>query len=548
MPDAIPDTKTAEIRLWARWAGLVVLLWVEVSVLTPRFSTEAFVGDERWWAVLLRQSRFLPALGLQVAIATLLLGGSRLRDLLCGMAGQIEQRHRSWPFFLGHLAAYAGFARLTVLVLEGDIRSSLYPGGWVIAWATLGLATLALWGAIALPISLWMPLARRGAGAWLVGVTVGSVAWGAGRFTGGLWRPLGRSTLWGVHTLLGLVCRDAICQPADLTVGTSSFAVVIWPSCSGYQGIGLIVIFLAVYLWVFRHSFRFPRALLLLPLGMALIWLANAVRIAALVLVGTWISPDVAMGGFHTQTGGLASIIVGLGLIAIARHTRFFSQADSLPGAARGSNPTAAYLTPLLAIVATAMITGAVCSSAVDPFYPLRILAAAGALWFFRRDYAELRGTWSWQAIAIGGGAFALWMALEPTPTGTAARTAGAMGWTGLPPGWAEAWLISRVIGSVVMVPLAEELAFRGYLTRRLIASEFQDVPVGRFSWLSFLISSALFGMLHRRWLAGTMAGMFYALALYRRGKLSDAVLAHATTNILIAAYVLTTGAWWLWV
>ena len=115
-------------------------------------------------------------------------------------------------------------------------------------------------------------------------------------------------------------------------------------------------------------------------------------------------------------------------------------------------------------------------------------------------------------------------------------------------PLWAGLWLIFRVIGSVVTVALAEELAFRGYLTRQLIASEFQEVPLGRFTWFSFLLSSALFGALHGRWLAGTLAGMLYALALYRRGKLGDAVVAHATTNAMLAAYVLMTGSWTLWV
>jgi membrane protease YdiL (CAAX protease family) len=49
------------------------------------------------------------------------------------------------------------------------------------------------------------------------------------------------------------------------------------------------------------------------------------------------------------------------------------------------------------------------------------------------------------------------------------------------------------------------------------------------------------------RWLAGTLAGMLYAIALYRRGQLVDAVLAHGTTNALLAVYVLTTGSWSLW-
>ena len=82
----------------------------------------------------------------------------------------------------------------------------------------------------------------------------------------------------------------------------------------------------------------------------------------------------------------------------------------------------------------------------------------------------------------------------------------------------------------------------------QLIASEFQEVRLGRFTWFSFLFSSVIFGVLHGRWLAGTLAGMLFALALYRRGKLGDAVVAHATTNALLAAYVLATGRWALWV
>ncbi len=109
------------------------------------------------------------------------------------------------------------------------------------------------------------------------------------------------------------------------------------------------------------------------------------------------------------------------------------------------------------------------------------------------------------------------------------------------------AWVIARALGSVIVSPLIEELAFRGYLTRRLMAADFKSVPQGKFSWPSFLVSSSLFGIFHDRWIAGTLAGMLYALALYRRHKLSDAVLAHATTNALIVAYVLASGKWSLW-
>jgi membrane protease YdiL (CAAX protease family) len=40
---------------------------------------------------------------------------------------------------------------------------------------------------------------------------------------------------------------------------------------------------------------------------------------------------------------------------------------------------------------------------------------------------------------------------------------------------------------------------------------------------------------------------MGYALALYRRGQLGDAVIAHMTTNALIALFVLTQAKWSLW-
>jgi CAAX prenyl protease-like protein len=102
------------------------------------------------------------------------------------------------------------------------------------------------------------------------------------------------------------------------------------------------------------------------------------------------------------------------------------------------------------------------------------------------------------------------------------------------------------LVGYVVLTPLVEELAFRAYLTSRLTGDNCQQI--GQFTWLSFVVSSLLFGLFHQgHWLAGSLAGMGYALALYRRRQLMDAVLAHATTNALIAGYVLLTQRWSLW-
>ncbi|NDF40252.1 MAG: CAAX prenyl protease-related protein [Proteobacteria bacterium] len=97
-------------------------------------------------------------------------------------------------------------------------------------------------------------------------------------------------------------------------------------------------------------------------------------------------------------------------------------------------------------------------------------------------------------------------------------------------------------------VPIAEELFFRGFVIRRCIGPDVDAVPVGEFTWLSFLLSSVAFGVLHGdAWVAGTVAGMLFALALYTRRRLDDAIVAHATTNALLSGYVVATGSWAQW-
>ena len=89
---------------------------------------------------------------------------------------------------------------------------------------------------------------------------------------------------------------------------------------------------------------------------------------------------------------------------------------------------------------------------------------------------------------------------------------------------------------------------FRGFLARRLIDDDVERVPVGTFTWLSFLASSLAFGLMHGAdWPRATLAGVAFALALYQRRRLSDAIVAHATINACLAGYVIATGSWTEW-
>jgi exosortase E/protease (VPEID-CTERM system) len=533
----------------ARRVGWFALLLIEVSVLAWCSDLLDRAGLERWRARFYYRSWVVTRPSLVVAAATALIALAWRRwQPRHGGRSRLGDRTRAWSSAIAHLVAFTGFAVLTGLLRDDEVSPSPAAGAGIalVAWAATGLTALGFWAAAAFAdgrvgVPVWYGSMALAAGS-AAGVTAAAI----GRAATGLWFPLSRSTLWVVHGLLSLVYADTLCLPANLVVGTPSFVVRVEPECSGYEGIGLILTFLAAYLWFARRDYRFPRSFLLLPLGAAAMWLANAVRIAVLIGLGTSVSPAVAERGFHSHAGWLALNVVGLGLVFATRRMRFFTSENLAAERPRTASPTVAYLAPLVAILATALVTGAF-TSGFDWLYPVRVLAAAGVLWKFRRDYVELRWTWSWLALAIGAGTFLLWMALERRAAGDAGATFSAS-LDALSPVAAVVWLVFRVVGSVLTVPLAEELAFRGYLTRRLIADEFESVPIGRFTWFSFVLSSALFGALHGRWIAGTLAGMLYALAVYRRGELADAVLAHTTTNALIAVYVLATGSWSLWV
>jgi CAAX prenyl protease-like protein len=202
-------------------------------------------------------------------------------------------------------------------------------------------------------------------------------------------------------------------------------------------------------------------------------------------------------------------------------------------------------------LLAIMMTTRAFSPPGLDWLYPLRVIFTMSVVAFYWPVYCS-RGYLSWSGsfmpFFIGGTVFALWMALEPfsgIPADARANEAAAL--AAVSPTARACWIILRIIGSVIAVPLAEELAFRGYLTRQLISEDFQAAPIGQFTWFSFLVSSIVFGTLHGRWIAGIIAGMMFAIALYRRRRLMDAIIAHSTANALVTTYVLSTGNWPAW-
>jgi len=275
-------------------------------------------------------------------------------------------------------------------------------------------------------------------------------------------------------------------------------------------------------------------------------YLLNAVRIAALILIGDTGAREIAVGGFHSQAGWIAFNVVALGFSVAARRMPYFTLNPPHSDTARSTeNPTAAYLVPFLTILAAGMVAGAL-SGTFEWLYALRFFAAAGVLWAWRTRYSNLDWRVGWLGPAIGVAVFFLWIALDRLMGPPAKGMPGALGTASM--GARITWISFRVLAATLTVPIAEELAFRGFLLRRMILQDFEAVPSTRFTWFSLLASSALFGAMHGSlWFAGIAAGLLYAVAMLRRGRIGEAVAAHAITNGLLAAYVLYYGQWQLW-
>jgi CAAX prenyl protease-like protein len=108
-------------------------------------------------------------------------------------------------------------------------------------------------------------------------------------------------------------------------------------------------------------------------------------------------------------------------------------------------------------------------------------------------------------------------------------------------------WLAGYVTTTVVVVPLAQELAYRGYLLRRLVTADFESVPFASVGWTALLISSLVYGILYGPlWPAGIAAGIVFALLLIRTRRMGEAVTAHVITNALLCAAALLWHQWQL--
>ncbi len=113
----------------------------------------------------------------------------------------------------------------------------------------------------------------------------------------------------------------------------------------------------------------------------------------------------------------------------------------------------------------------------------------------------------------------------------------------------ATRWLFIavRVTGLALLVPVAEELFWRGWLMRWIISRDWAGLEIGTFTMGSFLSVTLLFTMAHPEWLAAAVWCVLINLLLYWKKDLWNCIVAHGVSNLCLAAYVMLHDAWYLW-
>lgn len=105
-----------------------------------------------------------------------------------------------------------------------------------------------------------------------------------------------------------------------------------------------------------------------------------------------------------------------------------------------------------------------------------------------------------------------------------------------------------RIVRAALLVPILEELFWRGWLPRWIVNPDWQKVELGRYTTLAFIATALLFATEHGPyWEVGLLCGLIYNWWFWKTKSLGDIVLVHAVTNAALSAFVFATGKYEYW-
>jgi hypothetical protein len=213
---------------------------------------------------------------------------------------------------------------------------------------------------------------------------------------------------------------------------------------------------------------------------------------------------------------------------------------------------TIAYTAPFLVFIGVMAIEKAV-DLPVRWLYPIRFICALLTLAVISRRVISYRPSRAGLSILVGVLAFLIWIGpdvlfgyrwhwmFNNSLVGSSVSS--------IPANLRHdpAFALLRAVSCSFLVPLVEELFWRGWLLRWLVAKDFWRVPY-EYVPSAFWIVVVLFASEHGPyWEVGAIAGIIYNWLVLRTRNLADCIWAHSITNLCLSVYVLATGRWEYW-
>jgi CAAX prenyl protease-like protein len=184
----------------------------------------------------------------------------------------------------------------------------------------------------------------------------------------------------------------------------------------------------------------------------------------------------------------------------------------------------------------------------------LRDVVIAASIILCSREVLPRRVVHWGLSVGIGLLVFLLWIAPDAFVSGWRDHWLFQNAITGklrlsIPPGELTPLMLTlRTLRAALLVPIAEELFWRGWLPRWLQDTRFERIPLGQYTPLAFWATAALFAMEHGPfWEVGLACGLIYNWWMRRTRSLGDLIVAHAVTNLALSLYVIANGRWTFW-
>jgi uncharacterized protein len=211
---------------------------------------------------------------------------------------------------------------------------------------------------------------------------------------------------------------------------------------------------------------------------------------------------------------------------------------------------TYAYVAPFIAFVGIMAIERPL-SIPPQIAYPVRFVCVWAIVLLLSRPYLSWKFNRPWSSVALGALVFLIWVGpdllfdyrqhwlFNNSITGSASSS--------IPDDLRrQAWFVFiRTFSCTVLVPIIEELFWRGWMMRWLIDRDFLKVPLGRYDMSAFWIVALLFASEHGPyWEVGLVTGIIYNWWMTRTRNLADCILMHGVTNGILSAYVVWFGKW----